>query len=236
MTSPEKYIYPPAWTQQLGIFSAIKTSEDLVLKFIKAIPRKFKKVTIQFNSENKFQHKSLTERVNYILDLNKPYEEIYKGFRKDRKKRLREGKIFNPKITEESNFKKLKESFKTNYKSKINIKETDFDKLRNLISEGVSREAVNYTSVLNKEGELISSLLLFKGTERIVVLFSSTNSQGFKENTFTCLIDEVINKHQNSSWLLDFEGSNIKSIASFNKSFGAKVEKYFLYEQNNFRF
>ena len=48
-----KYIYPPCWTQQLGIFSDEVISENLTNRFINLIPKKFKKVTIQFNSGNR---------------------------------------------------------------------------------------------------------------------------------------------------------------------------------------
>ena len=38
-----KYVYPPAWTQQLGVFSNSKINADLVKQFVKSIPKKFKK-------------------------------------------------------------------------------------------------------------------------------------------------------------------------------------------------
>ena len=38
-----KYIYPPAWTQQLGVFSNFKIEADLVEQFVNSIPKKFKK-------------------------------------------------------------------------------------------------------------------------------------------------------------------------------------------------
>lgn len=231
-----KYIYPPAWTQQLGVFSEKSISEELILKFIKTIPKKFKKITIQFNSENKFQHKNVKERVNYILPLDKTYKEIYSRYRRDRKKRLRKGKEFNLEIINNSNFQKMKESFKANYKNRIEYSEKDFEKLRCLISEGYKRKAIIFTSILNYEKEPISNLLLLKGSDRIVVLFSSTNAEGLKKHAFTFLIDEIIKKHEMSSRILDFEGSNIKSIASFNKSFGAQVENYFFYQNAHFLF
>ena len=84
-----KYIYPPAWTQQLGVFSSFKIEAYLVNQFINAIPKKFKKITVQFNAENDVSSFKTEKRTNYILKLDKPFEEIYKGFNKNRKRDLK---------------------------------------------------------------------------------------------------------------------------------------------------
>ena len=84
-----KYVYPPAWTQQLGVFSSFKIEAYVVKQFINAIPKKFKKITVQFNAENDVSSFKTEKRTNYILKLDKPFEEIYKGFNKNRKRDLK---------------------------------------------------------------------------------------------------------------------------------------------------
>ena len=110
-----KYIYPPAWTQQLGVFSESEISKKIISIFIKAIPKKFKKVTIQFNSQNDLSLFKTQKRVNLILNLNYPYDVLYNSFRKDRKKRLRQFSNENLKIIDTVNFKELIKVFSFNY-------------------------------------------------------------------------------------------------------------------------
>ena len=228
-----KYVYPPAWTQQLGVFSTLVTSQDLILNFIKAIPRKFKKITIQFNSENKFHHKNLTERINYILPLNNTYEEIHQKYRKDRKKRLRQlvNKDESLHFSDGIDFQLLKNLFIKFYKSKVEINSEDFNRLEKFIKYGLDNNAQIF-GVLDENSNFLSGLLVVKDSKRIIVLFSATSPLGFENNAFSFLIDNVIKKYSYSNYTLDFEGSNIKSIASFNKSFGAEKEVYFNFKKN----
>jgi hypothetical protein len=47
------------------------------------------------------------------------------------------------------------------------------------------------------------------------------------------IIDQFIRKHAEEKITLDFEGSNIKSLARFYKSFGADELNYLRIKQNN---
>ena len=49
-----------------------------------------------------------------------------------------------------------------------------------------------------------------------------------KNGAMTLLITTIIKKYQNSEYILDFEGSMVKGVASFYKSFGAEKEVYSL--------
>lgn len=225
-----KYIYPPAWTQQLGVFSEKEISSELILQFIKAIPKKFKKITIQFNSGNKFQYKNLTERVNYILPLNKSYEILYNSYRKDRKKRLRQFSNENIKILDTINFEELKKIFYSSYTTKFSIRSNSFYLLEKLISTLQEMDMI-YLKSTKLDGNLISGAIFLKDRIRHTVLFSATSVVGLKLNAFTAIINQIIIENSNTNLILDFEGSMVKSIAYFNASFGAHKETYFLYQK-----
>lgn len=221
-----KYIYPPAWTQQLGVFSTTEISEKLILDFINAIPKKFRKVTIQFNSENKFQYKNLTERVNYVLSLDRSYEEIYKGFRRDRKVRIKEGKI-NKFIIKEKNFEvqDLVKISKKDY-SFLNIPKQNYSVLKRLFKNlSVNRNCFMMGAV-NNRNEVLGGVLFLKDSNRITYLFSVANLNGKKQQVISVLVSNVIEKYANTNYVLDFEGSMVDGIADFYRSFGGKVETY----------
>jgi len=80
-----KYIYPPCWTQQLGIFSKNKIDTKQVEYFLESIPNKFIKTSIKLNS--KCYKKDFVQKSNYTLSLKNEYKEIKANYRKDRKYR-----------------------------------------------------------------------------------------------------------------------------------------------------
>lgn len=227
-----KYIYPPAWTQQLGVFSKDEIPEDLILNFIKEIPRKFKKITIQFNAGNKFQHKYVSERVNYILPLNKSYEEIYANFRKDRKVRINESLIFKNKI-EGGKIEELISLSREDY-TFLKISNKNYASLISLSNNLTNTENCFIVGVYTSEQKLLSGILFLKDKNRITNLFSVTNKQGKDKQIVSLLISNTIQKNTPNSAILDFEGSMIEGIADFYRSFGAKKETYYLFEKGLF--
>ncbi|GGK47214.1 MULTISPECIES: hypothetical protein [Flavobacteriaceae] len=225
-----KYIYPPAWIQQLGVFSPNEISEKLVLDFINVIPKKFKKVTIQFNSDNKFQLQNVTERVNYILPLNKPYEEIYKGYRKDRKDRLKQVKSKNY-IVRKINIEDLVYAGKKYY-SYLKIKEEDYSKLKELSISIKNNNNGFLLGVYTNNNQFLGGSFLLKDKSRITYLFSVATEIGKKDQIISQVVNEIIEEHSNCNLVLDFEGSMIDGIASFYRSFGAIEEEYFSFEKS----
>ena len=221
-----KYIYPPAWTQQLGVFSSEKIQKELILDFIKSIPKKFRKITIQFNSENRFIHENLTERINYILPLSGSYEEIYKGFNNNRKRDLKKAKE-NKLYIKEVEIGELIAVAKSNY-SILSYTQKDYDKLIRLIQVVNKVNKITLLGVFSKTNDFLGGSLFFKNKNRLTYLFSVVNEKGKKEKAIGYLIDKIINDNSKSNFILDFEGSMNENIAKFFKTFGAKKENYSL--------
>ncbi len=221
-----KYIYPPAWTQQLGVFSPSQISKEEVLDFINAIPKKFKKITIQFNAENKFQHKNLTKRVNYVLPLNASFEEIYNRFRKDRKARIKEGEKYKFRIGAINNGpEELIRISKKDY-SFLNIPQHHYSVLKKLFKTLSTTNNCFVISALDCKNEVLGGVLFLKDDNRITYLFSVACQQGKKQQVISAIIYNVIKKHADSNYILDFEGSMVTGIADFYKSFGSTLESY----------
>jgi len=222
-----KYIYTPCWAQQLGVFSSCKISEELIHKFIEKIPKKFKKITINFNTDNQILGKNTLERANYILPLNKPYQELfreYKYVRRRGKKLLDKSKIV---ITNTSNYKEIISLFKSQKQLEVNLKISDYDKLESLLAFLKQLKKVDIIVAKNPKKELLGGAFFIKDNKRITYLFSSISQEGRNEQVMTYVIDNLIEKYANSNLILDFEGSMIPGIAFFFRSFGAKKEFYY---------
>ena len=226
-----KYIYPPVWTQQLGVFAVHEISEILVKDFLKAIPKKFRKITIQFNSGNPLSGENVTEKVNYILPLDKFYDTLFLNFRKDRKNRIKQNVDKNKLSENDFEIKKLITIFKTNYHNKIELSENDYLKLEMLVKKMNIVEDVSVKIILDKEKDVVKAGAIFViSKKRIVYLFSSQTDEGRNQNSLSAILNKVIKDNANTDKILDFEGSIIPNLADFFKSFGAKKESYFWHQ------
>ena len=75
-----RYLYQPFLTAQLGVFGKIVTEQQCG-DFIQAIPSKFRYIDISLNSGHisGIPTGYSIHRLNHILDLGKPYEDLYKN-------------------------------------------------------------------------------------------------------------------------------------------------------------
>jgi len=223
-----KYIYPPAWTQQLGIFSKENISEKLVFDFLDSIPKKFVKITIQLNSKNRCSLLKLEERTNFILPLNTPKNELIKGFNKNRKRALNKTKVTSFQIEKKidlTTFLNFYLGEDKDYELTLNQIET----LNNLLKS-------NHKSIhiwgAKIDNHLVAGFIWLKSVNRITYLLPIATLEAKQNGLPTLLISELINEFSNSKMILDLEGSMIKGVAAFYKSFGAEKEVYYLYQKS----
>jgi len=223
-----KYIYPPAWTQQLGVFSPTIISKELVSRFLKSIPKKFKKITIQFNSGNDLSLFKTEKRVNYILKLNRSYNEIYNGFNKNRKRDLKKTLLESYKIENQISSNEFLDFYfkeSKNYQLNKNQKKT-IKKLVNSNNEAIQILGIYTTNKLE------AIILFLIDNSRIINLLPVTSNFGKENGLITLLLNDIIKKHENSTKILDFEGSMLEGVAKFYKSFGVEAEEYFSFQKS----
>jgi len=222
------YIYQAPWAQQLGVFSLAEIEESTIIAFIHAIPKKFKLVDVFLNSKNKFSSKYLKDRTNYILALDSDFETLKNNFNTNRK-RVCKTNFDNFRIDKKGNTKAFLEFYK-NQESNYKTHKDTFEKLQKLI---YTNSSTIYIWNVYQDNRIIASLCWLKNHNRITYLAPIATAEAKKENIPTFIINEIIKEHENSNYILDFEGSMIKGVAQFYKSFGAKKETYSQYKKYN---
>ncbi len=225
------YIYQVPWVQQLGVFSKDGIKDSLVWEFVNAIPKKFKLVDLLLNTENKINSSLVVEKTNFILSLNEPYSFIRKQYTKGRNSSIKQAEKADLVIVEDLSPDKIIELFKNNKGADLHKKDADYLVLSKLIKVALSLNLAKVYAVKNNDKELIGGAFFLIDQCRITYLFSALNSEGREKQVMSLLIDTVIRQNSASEFTLDFEGSMIKSIASFFKSFGAQKENYFWYKK-----
>jgi hypothetical protein len=217
-----KYVTQPLFCQQLGVFSKATLSKKLLYKLIESIPKKFLKVSLNFNSDNQVSGQNTRLKSNFLLPIENTLIENYKKFNKNRKRSLKKSQK-NFLYVDVVNFNAL---LLMAEKEKKYLKNFKFDKLQLLIQTLQKIDRGFLLGVYNKEHELLGGTFFLNEKHRITYLFSVMNGEGKRLNAATYLIYDVLNTHVNKGWLLDFEGSNITGVADFFKSFGAKAANY----------
>ena len=219
-----KYIYTPCWTQQLGVFSIPKLSTELVDQFIKAIPKKFLKTSIYFNSESQ-PSSFVQKRDNYILDLNDSYSDICKNFNKNRKRIIVKLNTLEHTLIKNDSLDNFSSTLKKK-DSGLFINNTDKKILFRLISKSIKLNKGQVISVI-LDNSIEASFFITFHKKIITNLIPISTKKGKEKNLPTLVINHIIKTNQQTDKILDFEGSMIPGVAQFYKSFGSTLENYF---------
>jgi len=231
-------IIHPLFAQQLGIFGYSHQNEDLTNLFIDAIPKKFKSVYLQFNEENQIPRSRLEEsitRTNYTLSLNKPYEDLHKAYSKNMKRNIKKGKNSGCQLVAIPS-----DAFTKFYLSQTpdnTIEEHQLNTLLpSLLNELVARKDAKIVGANDEDGQLLAACLITNFNRRLTYLLARSTTQGKEKRAMHFLIDSIIKEFAGGEYILDFEGSDIDSIAEFYSYFGASPQTYSSLSYKSFPF
>ncbi len=227
-----KYVYPPLWVLELGIFSREEIKIDV---FMTSLLEQFKFIELRLNTDNILTNTYGEERVNRMqwISLKEDYNDIYSRYRKDRKRDLTKAKTFGLRGVWGDDPKNLIQLFKNNIgKRDKNIGTKDYQNLLSLISICKNNGVGEVLSVYDADDGLVASafFLVYKG--KVTILVSSTDLNNRKNGANTFLIDRAIYRYGRECTIFNFGGSSIESIASYFRSFGAVDSKYSFIKHN----
>ncbi len=223
------YIYQPYFTQQSGVFYKTKINEEEILEFISAIPKKIKLIETNFNYHNNAIEKHSLQKVNYVLNLDNAYEDLYKVYSSNTIRNIKKSKKNELILLNNSNIDEIIQ-FKIQ-NSASNVLPSVFDKLKSLIYNFHAKNECEFYSVYDKD-ELIATTVFIIRDNRAYYILAASNEKAKKKAASFLIINEFIRKHAGTKMILDFEGSNIPGIARFFASWGAKPVNYYYFRQN----
>jgi len=225
-----KYIHQPPFNQQLGIFYKKNCSNFDIFEFIRAVPKKYRLVEINFN---KFLTGRIPEKYvvatnnNFELQVMDDYSKTYAGYSTNLKRNLKKAEKHNLK---EINFVKPEELvnlFLENKGKEIKTyKPKEYQKLIRLSYMLMHKGKAEIRGVINETNTVIAAALFVRSNGRIIFLFSGLSAEGKEKGAMPFLIDYQIKTRQDSHYILDFEGSNDKNLARFYAGFGASEFHY----------
>jgi hypothetical protein len=221
------YLYQPPFTACLGVFGKSLTAET-VNEFLQAIPSKFKYWDIYFNPGNLFtiSNFNLYERMNYVLNLNETYENIYKAYRDNIKRNIKKSEQFGLCIHIDVAIAQVVQLVKEQAGKFASPADDDFIRFEKLFDLLYKKEQATTYAVYTKEKQLMASAVFFFSHNRAYYIMVGNHPNGKTLGASHALINAFIKDHAGQNLLLDFEGSDIPSLAFFYSSFRAVEEKY----------
>lgn len=233
-----KQLYQPLLCQQLGLFTVNIRSKERISKFLEAIPNEFKYWEIDMNDGNanvrKLKKYEVLEKKNYHLQLNKPYDDLYKAYSKNvkrnLKKALKHGLYLNSNLKPEIFVEEVK---KAQLAKKIKHPEALYHTAHRIIWNCLHRGKGVITAAYDTNKQLCAAIFFMFDGAAIINLLNVSTALGKDIGAMPYLLDATIKREAEGIKYIDFEGSSVPGIARFYESFGAENVPYFQLVHNN---
>jgi hypothetical protein len=221
------YLYQPFFCAALGVFGN-NLSTALVNDFLHTIPATFTYWDIYLNPANRFKLSgfNLCERVNFVLPLNEPYERLYNNFRNNLKRNIKKSAQLNCTIKTAINIDAVITLAKEQSKKISPVTDADYTNFKKVYQYlHAEQKAVTY-GVYMPNNELVASCAFIFSHNRAYYILVGNHPNGKTAGASHAIINAFIKDNAGQHLLLDFEGSDIPSLAFFYSSFGAAEEKF----------
>ncbi len=223
------YLYQPLLCQQLGVLSDRTPAPEAVAAFLEAIPARFRLIEITLNRNNRLaESPAIQIHHTYRLNLGYRYEELAGRYSQNVHRNLK--KAANAHLSYETGI--LPGEFLNLLRldpgkgSRILLTLTNRKLLLRLITTLLARHAGTLIGVRGENGTLLCALLMGQYQDTHYYLAPGSLAKGRETRAMFYLIDRYIHQHSGTSSRIDFEGSDIPSLARFYQGFGAIQETY----------
>jgi hypothetical protein len=226
------YLYQPFFCQQLGVFSK-HPNPVLTDRFLRHIPDQYSLWDIQLNAANTSLEFEGKQRKNYLLRLNRPYENLRNAYSRSANRNITKAREAGITITENVSSEEIVGLHRERFGNKLGIGSADYEKLIMLLTKLHSRQLAFFAAAKNDGGETIASSAYLKFKNRLTFLINGNLPESLQNGATHYLKDYVIRKFQQQNILIDFEGSDDPNFARFYEQFGAREVEYYTAIRNN---
>ncbi len=229
------YLYQPAFTAQLGVFSQTLIDSEMIENFLQILKLRFRFCEIHLNFNNPVVDN--TVRANYILNLERPYSELKKEYKKRLIENLLESSVHSLHYLPSVDFSKTIRLFMNEYGKRLSsTRPSDYQHFEMLCNKLREKNMIFSREVHDETGELLNTSIFFTDENRIYNIMSVTLPAGRKKRAHFYLLDQLIREFASKKLLLDFEGSENPGIAEFYRKFGTQNQPYPFFKFNRLPF
>ena len=231
LTINRKFYWPvlvqPMFTQQLGLFSQEEPKKEETIILFRSNP--YPILTLHSRSEIVWPGLApVITKINSILPLQKDYIEIRKTFSKNCKRNLKKA-LQKPQTC---HYHTNPDTFIGFIRQHNNYRhpEKHLLLLKQIISHALEESCGFILQVKDYSDKTLAMAFFLRKHKRITFLSGQSSQEGFQQQSMFLIMNQIIQNHAASDYILDFEGSSIEGIARFYKGFGAIPEPYHCYQ------
>ena len=230
------YLFQSYCTQQLGIFGAEASGQQVLDRFLNAIPKKFRFIDIRFNTDNVFEQGDfeLLQHRNFELNLHSAYSELQKGYGSNTRRNIKKAEGFGLKAqVNDVRASELIALFRENKGQELeHLDPYHFQTLQWVFDAAEKRSLLKTYSTRDAEGQLLAGAVFLITDRRMILMLTANHPVGKEKRAMFFLIDSVIRQEAGRDLVFDFEGSNDPGLARFYAGFGS-VESVYLHIRQN---
>lgn len=221
-----KYFYRPFAVQQLGIFSKIELTEDYKHEFVKLLQKHSSYADVYLNEEQliglkPFRHVSSELNNNFTLDLNRSYREIYHGYKTNTRRNIKKANGNKLTIFEHDSPDVLIDLFRKVKGEELGLGEDFYRVMKKAMYKCLHNGMGKLWTVYGPHNQVCGGAFFVETEKRSTLLFTALTDEGKDRNAMFYLLNEYIILWSEKAMTLDFEGSNLKSLARFYEGFGS---------------
>jgi len=237
-----KVIQQPFYCQLLGVFTKKESDfQEVTHLLLQKLPEYFRYISVytgRISQAALLPDYYETKRCNtHVLHLHSTYATLKQNYTSDRQLNLNRAEKLEWEIIESRDPNPLIDLFRTNHAAQIegSVSESAYHLLQK-VGEVLYEKKAGRLLYAVKDGQIEAGAMFAVFDKRIIYLFNAASPLGRKGNARTWLIDQIIQEYAESEYTFDFESPEVKSIADFYQSFGAKKEEYLSLHYNGMPF
>lgn len=223
------YSFNPSYVQQIGIYSdKHEVTEEVYARFLRSIPRKIKLVDLSISLDKEIplrEGRFVKKRTNLVLDIDRPYSDIEKGFSRNIRRIVRDAPDTFRLIEEYDDIQGIIRAYQ---------KEVPYSRIGDVYHGRLCQVAeiarqqgkILPLKLVSTDGEVLSSFTFFLSHERVYSIAGSQTQAGKEAHATYLLMNEFFKRYSGCYKLFDFEGSDIPGIQAFFKKWGGVPEYY----------
>jgi hypothetical protein len=222
-----RYLYQPFLTAQLGVFGK-KITEEQVGLFAQNIPSSFRLIEISLNSGNILAIPTgfPIHRSNYVLDLNWPYGELNKNYNENIQRNIKKSIQAGGGVQKDFDVEKVIGLAVQQMKAQSGESTDNVNRFRRLYQYLHQKQMATTYGIVSGKGEMLASCVFFFSHNRAYYILVGNHPNSRNTGASHALIDAFIKDNAAKNLLLDFEGSDIPTLAAFYRGFGATHQIY----------
>lgn len=226
-----RYLYHPALTPQLGIFSPQPVTQELISAFIAEAKRHFPFAEIFLNYGNTYP--GLRPFTNIVLDLSPAYDLLRKDYRSDLLKNLKQAARHPLEYSGNQNVDNAVTLFQKYCADRTpHVGPADYKRFSTFCSQAIRQNGAVIRTVGLPGDPSLAVALLLRDVKRLYLLMSICTPAGRKMSANHFLLDNLIREFAGTKLILDFDGSEIPGIAHFYRNFGGSNQPFYFLRWN----